>query len=214
MRPLLVALIVLLVFGGINIFCQNISFNQIRGIREVDTESNIKGNHIYFDSLLISAALLVSKKYPELKKVNIEFHYKNIKTMMAARPLCGSLLLKKNKRKYEIIVSTNSTNNSDKLFQQLSINSFAGILSHEFAHLLCYNQKSGLQLLYYGIYYFFNKKEVERETDQIAIQRGFGIELLEYDQYIFNSNLVSKKYLKNKIKNYLSINEIEMIIDK
>jgi hypothetical protein len=206
--------IIVLILNGINLFCQNTTFQEIRSKVEVDSKSDIISGQKLEDTLFINASIIVLKSYSELMNIKFEFIQKNIKTMMAARPAFGTVLKKREKRSYKIIISTNPSNNSEQLFHQISINAYVGILSHEFAHLTCYNNKTSLQLIIYGIGYYFNRRKIERETDQIAIQHGFGKELLEYNRFIYNCNLVSKKYLNNKKKNYLSINEIEMIIDK
>jgi len=207
-------LIIALIFRVITTFCHDASIIEITKSGNFNTFTNYDRNQYYLDSSFINAALIVLKRYPELENIKIKYIKKNINTMMAARPVIGSTLKQMGKRKYKIITSTNPKNKSEKLFRQISINAYEGILSHEFAHILCYSKKTGVQLIFYSIAYPFKKRKIERETDQIAIDRGFGKELIEYNQFIITSNLVSKKYLKNKERNYLSIKEIEKIIYK
>jgi hypothetical protein len=181
--------------------------------REFDSITKIICRQGNIDTTFIIASKIVLNKYPELENIHIEFVNRDIKTMMAARPTLLSFFKQREKRNYIIIISTNLKNSSKLFFRELSANAKVGIISHEFAHILCYNNQSGFQLLFYGVKYLFNKREIERETDKITIHHGFGKNLIEYVQFVYNSNLVSKSYLDLKKRNYLSINEIKEISD-
>jgi hypothetical protein len=162
-----------------------------------------------FDSVLEQATKLAIKAYPELENSFIRFRRGDIKTIMAARPIFVDIFKIKSKRRYEIVLSTNDLNNCDQLFCRIEKQALIGILSHEMAHLLTYNNKSSLQLVCYAFKYLFCKKEIERETDLTTIQRGFAKELIEYNLFVRETKLVSEKYLKNREINYLSVNEIK-----
>jgi hypothetical protein len=162
-----------------------------------------------FDSIFIESLNIALSAYPELKDVQIHYEKRQLKTIMAARPYLINLFRSKDKKTYKIILSNNIENHCDELFCKIPEKALIGILGHEMAHILSYYNKSTFQLICYGVKYFFNKKQIERETDFLAIKHGFGEELLEYNIFVLNSNLVSKKYLKNRQINYLSINEIE-----
>lgn len=164
------------------------------------------------DTAMLAPAHIAIQHYPELKDTRIEFKYKKIPTLMAARPKLFSLFGKKENRKYVLIISTNLNNHSKKIFQNMSLTSKIGILGHEYAHILDYEQKTKFGLLKYGINYLFNKKEIERKTDNIAITRGLGNEMLEYNMYLKSCNLTSKKYMAKKKKYYLSVAEIREIL--
>lgn len=170
------------------------------------------GNNKTFDSTMLLPALLAIQYYPELKNTHIEFKYKNIPTLMAARPKLWSVFNTKKNRTYVLIISTNPENHSNKLFQNMSLSSKTGILGHEFAHFIDYEQKSNFELLIFGIKYIFSKKKIERETDKVAIERGLGIEMLDYTLHIKKSKLTSKKYRARKKKFYLSETEIRNLV--
>jgi hypothetical protein len=208
-----IILVVFFLLGSLIAYNQENSFADTIFIDIVNSLSKAKSNQKILDTKIMLATNSVSNKYPELKNIHVEFIRKNIKTMMAARPTLLSAFRKKEKRKYSIIISTNPDNNSELFFDQLSYTATIGIISHEFAHILTYNNKTGVQLLLYGEKYLFIKRKIERETDKITVLHGFGKELIEYDQHIYKSSLVSKKYLKLKSRNYLSINEIQTIND-
>ncbi len=85
-----------------------------------------------------------------------------------------------------------------------------GLLAHELAHLESYSEMNYLQLLIFGMRYSISsnfQKEVEREADIKAIEKGFGEELLVYRIYRLESASDADK--KMIMKNYLSPKEIE-----
>jgi hypothetical protein len=205
-RILLVILLLIVVNRYSN--CQNNSKQKF---------DEIKNNNICnkaFDTTFIKASNIASAAYPELQDISIVFKRGEIKTIMAARPIFLAIFHKSSKREYQIILSNSKQNDCEQLFCQISMSALIGILGHEYAHLLTYNDKSSIQLVFYAVNYLFNKKKIERETDLIAIKKGFGKNLLEYNLYVTNCNFVSKKYLKNRENNYLSINEIREKINR
>lgn len=178
-----------------------------------DSLQTTYGQNKIFDSKYLKPALLALKAYPELKGTSITFVEKPIKTLMAARPRPGFIFHSKKNRHYIIIISTNPKNNSKDVFSRMSICALTGILSHEYAHIFDYSTKSDLGMLWFAMKYYFDKRTIERNTDLEAVKRGFGDELIAFDRFIYKSKLPSKKYLRNKRKNYLSVNEIEHKID-
>lgn len=166
-----------------------------------------------FDSIFIHSAIIALSAYPELDNISIDYKIRHLKTIMAARPQFLSIFRQRSKRGYRIILSNNINNNCEQLLCQIPYSALTGILGHELAHLLTYNNKSSIKLLFHGFKYLINKKEIERETDMIAIKRGFGRDLMDYNKYILNTNLVSKEYLENRHNNYLSVNEIQEKLD-
>jgi len=164
-----------------------------------------------FDSLFLYAHGIALSAYPELNNTSIIYKKAKIKTIMAARPVIWTVFNKKDKRKYKIVLSNNPKNNSDSIFCQISKLALIGILGHEYAHLLSYNEMSTVKLAFFGIKYVINKKKIERETDSMAIQRGFGNELLEFNRFVNESKFVSKNYIERRQNYYLSVNEIERI---
>lgn len=167
-----------------------------------------------FDSLFLYARGIALSAYPELNNISIIYKKARIKTIMAARPAIWTVFNKKDKRKYKIVLSNNPKNNCDSIFCRISSLALIGILGHEYAHLLSYNEMSTAQLAFFGIKYVINKKKIERETDSMAIQRGFGNELLEFNRFVNESKFVSKNYIERRQNYYLSINEIERINER
>ena len=167
-----------------------------------------------FDSAMFDASLLAIRYYPELANTAIEFRHKDIPTLMAARPTIWSVFRKKENRKYRIIISTNAQNRSEQIFRNMSRASRIGILGHEYAHIIDYENLTSPGLILFGIRYLFSKKKIECSTDRVAIERGLGTEVLEFTRQIEKSRLPSDRYLRRKDKYYLSKVEIEHLVSK
>ena len=150
--------------------------------------------------------------FPELKGVTVEVRRKHIGTMMAARPRMDFIFKKKQKRHYVIYITDCPGMNAGVIFDEMSECAKTGVLGHELSHILTYEQKNNMQLLWFGVAYLFNKKKIEEDTDKIAIEHGFADELLEYTKYIHNSPHTNRKYLRKKQRNYLSVNEMKQVI--
>mgnify|MGYP006293448961 CR=1 FL=1 len=181
--------------------------------RIVDSLLNVYSANKMYDSAMLYPILMAIQHYPELQNTAIEFRRGNIPTLMAARPRLSTLFRKKDKREYLVIISTNPVNKSKQIFRNMSLSAKTGILGHEFAHVLCYEQLSSFQIVLFGIRYLFGKRKIEHETDRVAIERGLGEELLNYTMHIKHSKLTCKKYRKRKRKYYLSVSEIQQVVD-
>ncbi len=89
-----------------------------------------------------------------------------------------------------------------------------GMMAHELGHLETYSRMSWLGLAGYALHYEFSskfRKEVERETDMIVIQHGFGEELLAFREYRLRTG--SEKDKKILGDYYLSLEEIKKLTE-
>lgn len=101
--------------------------------------------------------------------------------------------------------------------QNLSKESIIGILAHELSHQVSYKKRSFFPNIFFLWNYWFSvnkRREVEREADEITVQRGYGKELLaereSEDKYYCND----KKTLELLKKVYLGPNAIRKLIKK
>jgi hypothetical protein len=201
-------IVLTLFFGGINANSQRSSQFGFSIPDEDCPEFNFLGNTQQFKKSL----LIASNSFYELKGITIDVKRKNIKTLMAARPKANFLFRKNKNREYVILISKKQNMNARVLYMQMSNRALIGVLGHELSHIVCYSQKSNLEMIFFGIKYVFNKKEIEVDTDIMAINKGFGKQILEFNQYIHHSSRTNKKYLRKKNRYYLSSNEIEQKI--
>ena len=152
-------------------------------------------------------SLVALSRYPELKKEKIEFKYATGAYTMAARPKFSSILYwGKRNRKYQVFINTKSRNGG-LLLSEVPFNEQVGVMGHELAHILYYTKKSALRILLDGIAYTSRKKfrsKFEKDTDKVAINRGFGWQIYDFSTRVLNEKKIPEKYKSYKRKIYLS----------
>jgi hypothetical protein len=130
-------------------------------------------------------ALLALSQYPELKQVPIQFQkVKKAMPMVAARPDPLNLFRLRRNWIYDVYISEEAPEQlAHDLFSRFSFNAQIGILGHELAHTLSYQDKTATDMIVIGIQYLFSdtyKGKFEQDTDRRAIAHGFGWQVLEY----------------------------------
>lgn len=194
-----------ILIGGINVFSQhNSTCNQF-------ISDTVFPNIFFLDNSkqFKDPVNLASGAFKELEGVKINIKRKNIKSMMAARPRANFLFKKRENREYIIIVSNHHKMNAKVLYENMSTCAQVGVIGHELSHIVSYTKMSNLKMLWFGIKYVFKKREIEAETDMMAIRKGFGEQIIEFNHYLHHSPRTNKKYLQKKRKYYLSSIEIE-----
>ena len=159
-------------------------------------------------------ALIALSYYPELKNVPITFKYQDIRTTMEVRPEYFSAL-KHSNRKYIVFIDTN-THNESVLLKDVSFNAQVGVIGHELAHIIDFENRSLKSLILLALRYTIlnNHAKYERSIDQLTIDRGLGWQTLEFADFMQNKSKASVKYKKFKLANYLSDIEIQVEIAK
>lgn len=164
-----------------------------------------------------SEVLEVLKHYPELRETRIRFKYKRLKdAFMQSQPTVWSLLFKRKSRRLYIIYA-NVLPSYDLSLEDIPREVLKGIVAHELAHIVYYNQTSALRLITDFIRYPINcpfKKSFERSTDVIAIEHGMGEYLKKAWQYIGFDAPLDEVFKAKKRFYYLSPIEIDKIIQK
>ena len=157
--------------------------------------------------------------YPQLRDVTIEFKIKkNIKkSTMQARPTFDSFFRSKGDRKYLILISK-KFKISGKEFSTLDIprDIFIGWVGHELGHIMDYENRSKLNLIWFGIKYLFSENhiiEAERAADGFAVQHKMESYILKTKNFILNHADITETY-KNRMKRYyLSPEEIMYLVE-
>jgi hypothetical protein len=152
------------------------------------------------------------RRYPELAGADIRI--KSVKKGIFpyfCRPDIFSLFFKKSSRRYYIFISEKvNDGEEDVLFANLTDEAKTGILGHEIAHVVYYENSSFFKLLLVGMLYFLPpfRKNFERDTDKTCIRHGLGKHLLHYAEFVhdFISRTGKLQWVK---KYYLSPEEIE-----
>ena len=143
------------------------------------------GNNKVIPKRIEQQVLVALSHYPELIDVSIEFIIKKAKVAHTSSPIIKSLLRKKRKRRYKIIISTDVNEVlGPGLHANLSYNAKIGVIGHELGHTLYYKDKSSWQIITFAIKYTSKKfrKQIENETDRIAIRHNLAYQLLEWSR--------------------------------
>ena len=151
--------------------------------------------------------------YPELKDSHIEFIRANIKTTMACRPTTGSLTRRYN-RKYVITID-NDDEKKGVILDDVPFNAQIGVIGHELAHIIDYENKGTGSIAKLGINYATGNypPEFEKSIDKLTIQRGLGWQLFDWADFVLNKSKASKEYKEFKRKSYLIPEEIKKEIE-
>jgi hypothetical protein len=158
--------------------------------------------------------------YPELRNAHIDFIFKtNIKTsVMQAQPVFSTLLLRRNKRRYRINISSHfKLIHCDMPITQIPDEVMIGWIGHELGHILDYERRSNAGMISFGYQYVFSStyvKEAERIADTYAVERGLGKYIIATKRFILDHAELPQSY-KNKIARlYLSPDVITDLVKK
>lgn len=169
---------------------------------------------------IMSEAKTALSFYPELKDVNIEIRFKkNIKkSTMQARPKIGSFFKSRKKREYIILISE-KFKISDKEFSTIDVPTdvLIGWIGHELGHVMDYQHRSKLNLIWFGLKYLFSARsiiEAERAADTFAVQKGMEDYILKTKDFILNNAGITASYKLRIQKFYLSPEEIMEIVNE
>jgi len=160
-----------------------------------------------------SSIIVAFNQYPEFKQSQFIFHPRKINFTMSCRPTFASIFRKPAKRKY-VITMNKSEKKAGLVATQLSTNAQIGVFGHEMSHAVRFSHQSSFRICWESLRYLFPKfrRQYEIETDKMAIARGFGWQILEFDEFVATNPKVPKKYLEKKRKFYLNADEIKRLI--
>ncbi|WP_229724664.1 hypothetical protein [Winogradskyella forsetii] len=157
--------------------------------------------------------------YPQLDSTNIEFRFKkNIKkSTMQARPTFGSFFRSRKNRNYVILISE-KFKIADKEFstRQIPEDIFIGWIGHELGHIMDYQHRSKLNLIWFGITYVLSENsivEAERCADGYAVSHGMEDYILKTKDFILNHADITQSYKDRIKKYYLSPEEIMELVE-
>lgn len=169
---------------------------------------------------IASEAKIALSHYPELATTPIEFKFKkNIKkSTMQAQPKFFSVFKSKKKRAYNILISE-KIKIADSVYYTKDIPSeiMIGWLGHELGHVMDFQERSGLNLIGFGISYLTSKKYIrgaERRADSFAVAHGMEQYILATKEFILTKAGLAPQYV-DRIKNfYLSPEEIMLLVEE
>ncbi len=157
--------------------------------------------------------------YPELEDTAIEFRFKkNIKkSTMQARPTFGSFFKSRKNRRYVILISeTFKIADKEFLTRHIPDDIFIGWIGHELGHVMDYQNRDKLNLVWFGLKYVFSQKhivEAERAADAFAVNHGMEDYILKTKDFILNHADITPSYKERIKKFYLSPEEIMHLVE-
>lgn len=169
------------------------------------------GNNKTYPSEYEEQFLIALSHYPQLKNVTINLIFDKERTTMSARPKISSLFCKN--RKYNIRIN-NAESFKGILLSEVPFNAQIGVIGHELAHIVDYEQKSLGQIIATGIGYLSRKykRKLEHRIDSETIRQGLGWQLFDWAEYSMNENNATKKYIRFKKRIYMSPEKIGSLI--
>ncbi len=152
--------------------------------------------------------------YPELKHTHITFKRTKIKTTLNVRPTFFSLLFHKKENRRYVIRINDDPKRSEVLIHQVPFNAQVGLLGHELAHIIDYQDLGLIGMIKRGLGYMNKdyRKEYENAIDVATIKIGLGWQLLDWSNFIQNHPDIDEDYKKYKKENYLGGNSITEMI--
>ncbi len=166
---------------------------------------------------LRSQTFLALWHYPELAQTSIELRYRNQKTTMSVRPKASFIFKKKFNRKYIISINKQLKRSGDGiLVDSVPFNAQIGLIGHEMAHIVDYQNKSSVGILIMGVRYLFPsyRRKVELAIDRLTINHGLFYQLYDWSDYVFNLSDANEKYIRYKSKYYYTEKELLELIPK
>jgi len=184
-------------------------FSEIIMSQQIDTlRSQFSNNKFLYEKYELQILIALSF-YPELKHTTISFRRRELKTTMVARPKGIEVFRGKGKRHY--IIYINDFPSAKVSPDSVSFNAQVGVIGHELAHVVDYEQISSLKMLFVGFSYL-NKKfraKFERATDLRTINHGLLWQCYDFALYVHNSKNAPAEYITYKKKFYMSPKEIK-----
>jgi len=176
-------------------------------------------NKIIPEAILAETKIALSH-YPELSDTPIEFRFKKKikKSFMQAQPKFSGIFKKKKNRSYYVMISENFNIEGEEFsIREVPSEVLIGWIGHELGHIMDYQERSGFNLIQFGIGYLTSKrfiKEAERAADTFAVSHGMGDYILSTKDFILNHANLSEVY-KDRIRRlYLSPEEILLLVEE
>lgn len=173
------------------------------------------GQHKTIPEAFELPALVALSHYPELKNTRIKFKFRKIKATMAAAPTWYFIFQRKKKRRYVISIASDPKKRKAILPIDLDFNEKIGVLGHELGHITWYEGHRIWPILRFGLGQSSKKfrERTEKETDQMAIERGLGWQL--HDLRVCTNETCNPPpgFREMKERIYLTPTEIKLAIE-
>ena len=154
--------------------------------------------------------------YPELLPHPIYLRKLPTKySTMRAQPVINWSFFRRATRHYRVDFSSHLEVTEHVRVRELPKPVVVGWFAHELGHLVDYLNRPWRGMIAFGLGYAFwsrYMREAERRADTIAVDHGFGEQVLATKRYLINHATLPAHYKKRLRKYYLSADELEALI--
>lgn len=134
---------------------------------------------------------------------------------MRAQPVINRHFWRRATRHYRVDFSDHLRITRHVKIHDLPRKVVVGWFAHELGHIVDYLDRPWRGMIAFGLGYALwsrYMREAEKRADTIAVNHGFGAEILATKRYLMNHATLPAHYKKRLRKYYLSADEIEAII--
>jgi hypothetical protein len=156
--------------------------------------------------------------FEALEEVKLVLRGTQIKgSTMQAQPIIRPSSFIRGRMDYRIRLAEYVRDSDELRVDQLSDEVLVGWFAHELGHVVDYLNRSGIQMLLFGIQYLSSahfRRQAEHRADQIAAKHGFHREVLETKKFLFHHDMIDPLYRKKMQKYYMSIDDLNAWVEE
>jgi hypothetical protein len=154
--------------------------------------------------------------YPELRDHSIYLRKLPMKySTMRAQPVINWSVFRRRTRHYRVDFSNHLEVTEHVRVRELPREVVVGWFAHELGHVVDYLHRPWRGMIAFGLGYALwsrYMRKAERRADTIAVNHGFGAEIVATKKYLMDHATLPPHYKKRLRKYYLSADEIEALI--
>ncbi len=154
--------------------------------------------------------------YPELQDRPIYLRKLSMKySTMRAQPVINWSFFRRASRHYRVDFSNHLRITEHVKVHELPRDVVVGWFAHELGHVVDYLKRPTQGMVAFGLGYALwsrYMRKAEMRADSIAVDHGFGKEVLATKKYLMSHSTLPKHYKKRLKKYYLSADELRALI--
>ena len=154
--------------------------------------------------------------YPELRQRRVYLRKLPMRySTMRAQPVLNRSFWRRATRHYRVDFSSHLEVTEHVRVRELPEEVVVGWFAHELGHIVDYLHRPWRGMIAFGLGYALwsrYMREAERRADSIAVDHGFGAQIIATKQYLMEHATLPEHYKSRLRKYYLSADEIEALV--
>ncbi|WP_157974296.1 hypothetical protein [Lewinella sp. IMCC34183] len=155
--------------------------------------------------------------YPELRDRPVYLRRLPMRySTMRAQPVINWAFFRRARRHYRVDFSSHLDVTEHVRVRELPREVVVGWFAHELGHIVDYLDRPWRGMIAFGLGYALwsrYMRRAEQRADSIAVDHGFGSEVLATKKYLLGHATLPRHYKKRLKKYYLSADELEALIN-